>query len=143
MDIYSSRVEFSCQLAIIFTLLVGVFASVYLERRSNGGFLEFRQGVKAGFLFSIILGIIAGTFSLIYYKVLAPDVIEYIMSEEKKGMIAHKLSETDIAKNLEVIESYFGFFRICMSTIFVGVLFSLLASAVFRKKNPVPPFSAN
>jgi hypothetical protein len=40
-----------------------------------------------------------------------------------------------MGKNLEVMHSYFGSFRMLMSTLLLGVIFSLLAAAVFRKKN--------
>jgi hypothetical protein len=130
-------------IATLVLLLLGVFLSVYFERKENGGFLEFKQGLKAGLLYAIVLGAILGIFNYFYYSMIAPDVIPLFKSEQKKLMIAQKLSENDILKNLEVVDNYFGSFRMAMSTVIIGLILSLIAAATFRRKNPGLPFSAN
>ena len=57
-------------------------------------------------------------------------------------MIEGKVTEENIAKSIETVINYFGFFRMLMSTLIMGVILSLIAGALLRKKNP-QPFSAN
>jgi hypothetical protein len=143
MNIYSYEVDmvrFICSIAL---LLIGAFLSVYVIRRQLGGYINFREAAKAGILYTIIFSLIVALFSTLYYKVLAPDVIDFFKSDARKAMMEQKYPESDIVKNMEVIDSYFGFFRMLMSNIIFGTLFSLLAAAVLRKKDPAPPISAN
>ena len=124
-------------------LLAGVFVSVYYERKEFGGYIEFKEALKSGFLFTLVLGFFLAVFNFIYYKFIAVDAIDYFLNEARKTMEDGKVKEELITKNLEVLKSYFGPFRMLMSTVIMGVILSLLAAAIFRKKNPVIPFSEN
>ena len=124
-------------------LLIGIFISVYYERKNGGGYIEFRDALKSGFLYTLVLGAFLGIFNFIYYKFIAVDAVDFFLSEARKKMQEGNVKEEDIGKNLEVIKSYFGSFRMLMSTVIMGVIMSLLASSIFRKKKPVVPFSEN
>jgi hypothetical protein len=124
-------------------LLTGIFISVFMARRSGNGYIDFKPAVKCGILYTIVLALILGLFNYLYYAFIAPDVIDFFLSEAKKAMTEQKMSDEDIAKSLEVVKSYFGSFRMIMSTIIMGVILSLLAGAVFRRKDPSPTFGAN
>ena len=50
LDIYSYKYYITLLL-----LLVGVFASIYLQRKSQNGFIDFKYALKTGILFSLIL----------------------------------------------------------------------------------------
>lgn len=135
-NFYSLSVDQYRYFATLILLVIGIFFSVYFERKNNNGFLEFKKGAKTGILFVLTLSIILGIFNYIYYKFIVPDAIDYFVSEAKKMMLIQKMPDADIAKNAEIIVSYFSPFRIAMSTTIIGVLLSLLSAAIFRKKNP-------
>lgn len=140
---YSFDVDRYRYFATLLLLLTGIFASVFLQRRSNGGYIDFKPGLKCGFLYTMVLASFLGLFNFLYYSYIAPDVVDFFVSEAKKAMAEQKLNETDITQNLEMVRSYFGSFRMFMSTVIIGVIISLLAAAVLRKKDPAPNFSAN
>jgi hypothetical protein len=139
---YSFAVEQYRYYVTLLLLLFGIAISVYFERKNKGGFIDFKDAAKSGVLYSIALSLILATFSSIYYKFIIPDAVDYFVSEARKSMIDGKVTEENIAKSIETVISYFGFFRMLMSTLIMGVILSLIAGALLRKKNP-QPFSAN
>ncbi len=124
-------------------LCLGICVSVYYERKSVGGFIEFKTAMKTGFLYTLILGFFLAVFNFIYYKFIAVDAIDYFLNEARRTMEEGKVKPEDIDKNIEVLKSYFGPFRMMMSTVIIGIILSLLSAAIFRKKNPIVPFSEN
>ena len=125
-------------------LLFGVFASIYFTRRSNNGFIEFKQALKTGILYSLVFSTILFLFSLAYHKFIVPDAIDFFASEERKAWLEHDRTLEDVNKYL--VEYYipsFGAFHSLMTSFVWGILLSLLGSAIFRRKNPTIPFSEN
>lgn len=143
LGFYSLNIEQYRYYVTLLLLFSGIFISVYFERKKNTGFLDFKDALKSGILYTITLALILAIFNYFYYKFIATDAIEYFLSDAKRLMTAGKINEGDMKKNLEVIASYFGSFRMFMSTLIMGILISLLAGAVLRKKKPVLPFSEN
>jgi hypothetical protein len=139
---YSFNVEQYRYYVTLLLLLIGIPASVYFERRSSNGFIEFKNALKCGVLYSIVLALIIAIFNYVYYKFIVPDAIEYFVSEAKKSMAENKVKAEDIPKNIELVISYFGSFRMFMSTLIIGLLMSLGASAILRRKDP-QAFQAN
>ena len=137
-NFYSFKVEHYRYYTTLVLLLIGIPLSIYFERKKNNGFIEFRDALKAGVLYSLLLSILIAIFNYIYYKFLVPDAIDFFVSEAKKSMALAevKVKEEDIPKNVELVISYFSSFRVLMSTFMIGLLMSLGASAIFRKKNP-------
>ncbi|MFY9309998.1 MAG: DUF4199 domain-containing protein [Bacteroidia bacterium] len=139
---YSFNVEQYRYYVTLLLLLAGIPASTYLERKTNNGFIEFKDALKCGVLYSIVLALIIAIFNYTYYKFIVPDAIDYFVSETKKSMMAAKVKEEDIPKNIEFVTSYFSSFRVFMQTLIIGLLMSLAASAILRKKN-LQSFQAN
>ncbi|MGB3946875.1 MAG: DUF4199 domain-containing protein [Bacteroidia bacterium] len=136
LNYYSFNIEHYRYYITLGLLLIGAPLSIYFERRNSGGFIEFRDALKAGVLYSILLSALIAIFNSIYYKFLVPDAIDYFVSEAKKSMALANVKEEDVPKNVELVISYFSSFRVLMSTFMIGLLLSLGASAIFRKKNP-------
>lgn len=128
---------------ITFALLIsGVFLSVYLKKKNDKGFLEFKEAVKTGLLYSVVLAVILALFNYIYYSVITPDTIDYFLSEAKKAMIAHQIKTEDIPKYLESERGNFSSYKLIPPILFFGLISSLLAGLIMQKKNP-NTFSAN
>lgn len=136
LNYYSYQIDVYRYFGTLGLLLLGIFFSVYFQKRSNNGILEFRDGLRTGFLYTIILAVFLGAFNYVYYGFIAPDAVDYFLSEAKKAMIEQKLADDEIPKQLEVVQSYFGSMRMAMSTIIMGTLLSLITAAIFRKKAP-------
>lgn len=143
LNFYSFDIERYCYYITLLLLITGIPTSVYLERKAQGGFIEFKDALKNGVLYCIVLALFIAIFNYIYYAFIVPDAIDYYVSEIKKSMPANKtFTEEEVANVVERIKSYFGSFRLFMSTVILGLLLSLGVSAVFRKKNP-QAFQAN
>ena len=143
LNYYSFSVEQYRYYITLLLLILGISISIYFERKNKSGFIEFKEAAKCGILFTIALSLILAIFNYVYYKFMVPDAVDYFVSEAKKSMVEGKIKEEDIAKSLEVVKSYFGSFRMFMSTLIMGVLLSLIAGGIFRKKNSLISFSAN
>ena len=124
-------------------LILGVFLSVYMTKKNQKGFLEFKQGLRTGLVYSLILATILAIFNYIYYAYITPDTIEYFLSEAKKSEFAKTLSASDLVKFLANERGNFSSFKLIPPIIFFGLISSLLAAASFQKKNPAMPFSEN
>ncbi len=139
LDIYSYK--FYTTLLLLF---FGIFTSIYFERKSSQGFIDFKQALKTGILYGLILSLTLFVFTFLYHKYIVPDAVEFFASEERKAWLAHDRTLEDVNKYL--VEYYiptFGAFHTLMTSVVWGILISLLASAIFRRKNPTPPFSEN
>ncbi len=124
-------------------LILGVFLSVFLTKQNQQGFLEFKEGLKTGLLYSVTLALVLAGFNYIYYTYITPDTIEYFLSEAKKSAIAHHLKEIEITKFLAEERSNFSSTKLVPPIIFFGLISSLLAGAIFQKKTTPLPFSRN
>lgn len=139
---YSFAIEQYRYYITLLLLLSGIPVTIYFQRKNKGGFIEFKEAAKYGILYSLALSLILAVFNYIYYQFIIPDAVDYFVSEAKKSMIEGNLKEEDIAKSIEIVKSYFGNFRMFMSTLIFGVILSLIAAAILRKKNP-HPFNEN
>ncbi len=143
LGFYSIDVYIYRNYVTLAVLILGVFLSVFLTKRKNKSFLEFKEGLKTGVLYSIVLACILGIFNYIYYTYITPDTIDYFLSEAKKSAIAHHLSEADLTKFLAGEKSNFSSFKLIPPIIFFGLISTLLAASAFQKKNPANPITEN
>ena len=124
-------------------LVTGIFLSVFFQRKANNGFLDFKYAVKTGILYTLLLASLLAIFNYVYYKYIAPDAIDFYVSEAKKQVFSTNVKPAEILKFEEAVRSYFSSFKMFMSTVIMGVVISLIASGLLQKKTPVLPFSEN
>jgi len=117
-------------------IILGVVLCVLLEKRSRGGFLEFKQALKTGMLYSLVLALCIAIFNYVYYNFISPDTIDYFLSEAKNAMIADKVKPEDFPKYLDAARANYGSFRLMPPVLFWGLVISLLSGAIFQKKDP-------
>ena len=140
---YSLNIGQYLYFTTLLLLLFGIAVSIYFERKNKGGFIDFKEAAKSGLLYSLVLSLILAGFNYVYYKFIIPDAISFFVSEEKNAWLAHNktLEETNKYLAEYYIPSY-GPFHILMTTLILGIILSLIISAVLRRKNP-HPFSEN
>ena len=129
----------------IVLLLIGISISVFLERKNNSGFIEFKKALKTGALYALIIALCLAIFNFFYYAYIAPEAVNSYLDFIKRDALSHssKIKQEDLQIYLERLKGHFGSFRIFMSTLIIGVILSLLVSAILRKKRPAMPFSEN
>jgi hypothetical protein len=117
-------------------ILLCVFSTVLLEKRKGKGFLEFKKALQAGMTFSLVFAVFIALFNYVYYTFITPDTVDYFMSEAKNQMTADKIKPEDMPKYLESVKGNYGSFRLIPPVLFWGLIISLMAGALFSKKNP-------
>ncbi len=142
LGFYSIEVYVIRNFVTLGLLFTGIFITVFLTRKNNKGFLEFNNALKAGVVFSLILALTLAIFNYFYYTYITPDTIEYFLSEAKKAAIAHNVKDADLQKFLDGERSNFSSYKLIPPVLFFGLIISLLAGAIFQKKDP-HSFSAN
>jgi len=116
-------------------LLVGIFISVFLEKKKNNGFIEFKEALKVGMLYAVVFAVVVAIFNYFYHTFITPDTIDYFLSEAKKAAIAHHVKESEIPDILESEKKTFSSFRLVPPILFWGLIASLLAGAILQKNN--------
>jgi hypothetical protein len=117
-------------------ILLGVVASILITKKQNKGFLQFKEALKTGMLFSLIFALLIASFNYVYYTFITPDTIDYFMSEAKNQMIADKIKESDFPKYLDSIRDNYSSFRLIPPVLFWGLIISLITGGLAKKKEP-------
>lgn len=128
---------------MLILLFIGISVCLFFKRRSNNGFLPFKEAFRTGLLYAFILSLILAIFSYIYYKFIAPDAIEFYISEAKKYLPATEVTPDKIPLLEERIKKIFSPFKTLMTSFIWGLVVSLITSGIFQKKAPVLPYSEN
>lgn len=137
MGFYSVNVYVYVNFMIIGLILLGVFSTVLLVKRSNKGFLEFKTALKTGMLYCLVFAILASLFNYIYYKYITPDTIDYFVADAKRyGETIGKVKAEDMSNYLAAERARFGSFKLVPSILFWGLVVSLVAGITCQKKDP-------
>lgn len=136
LGFYSIEVYVIRNFVTLGLLATGIFTTVYMARKNNNGFLEFNTALKAGVVYSLLLALTLAIFNYVYYAYITPDTIDYFLSEVKKDAIAHHVKDADIHKFLEAEKGNFSSYKLIPPILFFGLVISLLAGAIFQKKDP-------
>lgn len=136
LGFYSIEVYVIRNFVTLGLLATGIFITVYMAKKNNNGFLEFNNALKAGVIYSLILALTLAIFNYVYYTYITPDTIDYFLSEVKKDAIAHHVKDADMQKFLEAERSNFSSYKLIPPVLFFGLVISLLAGAIFQKKDP-------
>ena len=134
---FYSYTYYGIRLLIMFGFIfTGVFTSVILSKRKVGGFFEFKECLKAGMLYTIILALIVAIFNYVSHTFITPDTIDFFCSDIKKTGLEHRQSQAIITQAVEAQKNSFSSFRLFPPALFSGLVFSLLAGAILQKNNP-------
>ncbi|MDF2436615.1 MAG: hypothetical protein K0Q95_991 [Bacteroidota bacterium] len=136
MGFYEVKVYVYRNYLTFLLILIGVVSCILLTKRQNNGYLEFKEALKTGMLFSLVFAVIIACFNFLYYSVITPDTIDYFLSEAKNQMIADKIKEADFPKYLDRVRANYGSFRLIPPVLFWGLILSLITGALAKKKEP-------
>ena len=123
-------------------IFIGVATSIYLTKRNGNGLLSFKDALRSGMLYSLVLATIIAVFNYTYYTFISPDTIDFFMSETRKAMEADKVKPEDFQKYLDAARANYGSLRLVPPVLFWGLICSLICGAILQKKDP-HAFGAN
>ena len=140
---YSVQVFINVYILKLCLIIAGVFASVFIVKRRNNGFLEFKTALQTGMLYCLVFAVIAAIFNYIYYTYITPDTIDFFVAEAKRYAESQgKIEGEKLTKFLDAERRGFGSFAVIPPVLFWGLIASLIAGLIFQKKDP-HAFSAN
>ncbi|MBO0951653.1 DUF4199 domain-containing protein [Fibrella forsythiae] len=130
--------------SIVYVIIaVGLVLGIREFRTLNGGFLSIGEGVGLGALTAAVSGIISSAYSVIYTTVIDPSVREQILNQVRAKMEEQEnLTDEQIDQALEISQKFqtpgLQFMFGILGSILVGVIFSLIISAIMRRKKDNP-----
>ena len=128
-------------LGIIPTIIFMVVAIRYYKANSKG-FIAFGDAFKLGLRVVAIAAIFNTAFMLLYTTVLHPNYQDDIIEASLEKMEEQGVPDEGIDMAISITEkmtSPFGMVAIGLfSFIFMGLIFSLIISAIMKKNNPYP-----
>ena len=105
-----------------------------------GGFLKFGEGFMAGFIYSVIAGVLLAIFTYIYLTFLSPQIFEQALASQEAKMSAQNVSPEQAEKGMEIARKYgtiFGAVGILLITPICGAVISLIGAAIFKRERTV------
>ena len=112
--------------------------------KDNGGFIQYGKALSTGVLIAIFTGIIYAVFIFIFVSFIDPQFIQNILDTARQSMV-EKGTASD--EQIEMAMKYTKMFTtppmIALFSIlgyaFMGLIISLIESAILKKDNPQMP----
>ncbi|MEZ0539460.1 DUF4199 domain-containing protein [Fibrella arboris] len=133
----------SLTLLVYVIIAIGITLGIREFRAMNGGYLTIGEGVGLGALLSAVSGLLSSIYSVLYTTVIDPSVREQIMNQVRAKMEDQgNLTDEQIDQALDISQKFqspglqliFGI----LGSVLIGVIFSLIISAIMRRKKDNP-----
>lgn len=106
-----------------------------------GGYISYGKSLGTGTLISLFGGIITAIYLVLFFKYIAPDMIQRILDSTQQKLIEEGMSDDKIEMAMSYTRKFMTpiwFFGLSLiGTAFMGFLFSLIIS-IFMKKEESP-----
>lgn len=118
-------------------MIIGVVLAIKYHRDEElGGYLSYGRGVAVGTLTGLVMGIIGAVWTVIFMTLIAPDMSEAIMDAALEN--AQQGQEELTEKMVGIFTNPFSMAGlIVFFSVLLGLITSLIASAVLKKEPPV------
>lgn len=130
-----------------FLPLILLTAALFLgikERRDENlsGYIDYRQGVRTGFFISLVSTLISVPFIYLYYKVINPGYIDYIIAANETRLLAEGKSPDAVAAAVVMVKNTFRASNVMLQHLLFnllgGALLSLIIALVLKREKPPP-----
>lgn len=115
-----------------------VMGTKVLRDKYQDGAISYGRGLGSGTLISVFAGIVSGVYTIIFFKVIDPGMMDkiYIMMEDQ--MLSSGLPDSQVEMSMEMAKKFttptiMGITAI-FSYGFLGLIISLITSAILTKK---------
>ncbi|MBP6334484.1 MAG: DUF4199 domain-containing protein [Bacteroidia bacterium] len=110
-----------------------------------GGHISYGKSLGTGILIATFGGIITGAFSILFFTVIAPDMLETIIAASQEKMLEQGMDENSMEMALEYTRKFMTptwmFIFSILGSAVMGLLFSLIISVFMKKEQS--PFQSN
>jgi len=119
-------------------LLAGiVFSQINYRNKYQLGYIEYGKAFTVGMLTSLVLAVIMGIYTYIFFKYINPGAMEEIMVMQEQNMMDMGMTDMEIEQGMAVAQRFqsvgmYTFFAI-LGNFIIGSVLSLI-TAIFIKK---------
>lgn len=122
----------------------GITYYAILQYRSLlNGFLTLGQAMKLGVAIALIAGIVAALSNYVFVTYIEPGLIDEMIELGRQQLeeSGNSLSDEQIEMSLEMSKKFMQPWMMAamgvISSVFMGVIYSLVAGLILQKKNPI------
>lgn len=122
----------------LFVLAVAIYLAILLKRdRDKGGVITFREAVTAGMVVSFVVGLMVGSYLIVYVKYVNTDYVSEMITAATEYYKTEKASQEQMDKGIAGVKamySPFGQFTYGVgTTMMTGLLIALLMSLIMQR----------
>lgn len=127
---------------IYFVQGIGIaYAYIEFKKRSEGGFMNYKQGLSVGFWLSVMSGIVIGIQYYVQAKFLSSPMIAELIAAQRKALEESNTPKAQIDETMKLLDVVFTpeglIFMAIFSTVLSGFFLSMMLTS-FMQKYPVP-----
>ncbi len=121
-------------------LIAGIVLSQlnYRNKYSNG-FIEYGQAFMVGMVTSLVLAIIVGVYTFIFFKFIDPGAMEEVMLQTEQQMLDRGMTDMEIEQGMKLASMFqtVGWVTIfaLLGNFIIGIIISLITSIFIKKEN--------
>jgi hypothetical protein len=119
-------------LSFIFQLLImgGAIGYAIYQYRQAAGKITFGQAFGTGFWAALIMVLISGVYSLLFFLVIDPEVIETIKNQAFAQMEEQGMSDSDIEQSMGMMGFMFNPWILSVTATISNLIFAILVNLV-------------
>jgi hypothetical protein len=127
-------------------MVIFIFLGIKSYRDEDlGGYIGYGKSLGTGILIGLFGGVITGAFTVLFFSVIAPEMLEQIIAASQEKMLEQGQDEKSMEMAMEYTRKFMTpvwmFVFSILGSAFMAFLFSLILS-VFMKKDQTP-FQSN
>lgn len=121
-------------------LLAGIILSQFNYRNKYlGGFISYGKAFTVGTFISLVLGIIVGIYTFIFFKYIDPGAMEEVMALQEQQMMDRGMTDMEIEQAMAIAGKFasvgmYTFFAV-LGNFILGMIFSLITSIFVKKED--------
>jgi hypothetical protein len=116
-----------------------VFKAVWLQRKQDGGVLDFAMGLKIGAATAVLYGLLAAVWFAAYAEIINPKYASTLKTFELNKLESTHAGPDQVASKLKELElssggSFLSYFLLFVFMTFFGCAVALVAAFLLKRK---------
>jgi hypothetical protein len=122
-------------------LIGGILLSQFNYRNKySDGYIEYGKAFMVGMLTSLILAVIMGVYTFIFFKYISPGSMEEIMSTAEQQMMDRGMTDMEIEQGMAMAKKFQNVGMMTFFAVFgnfmIGTIIGLVTAIFVKKENP-------
>lgn len=146
LTLYLLGMSESNAVSITYLIMIGVICYGIVQRRKyQEGFITYGEGLATGTAIAFFGGVISSFYAFIHMSFIDTEQLARLLVKMEDQLFEQGLPTSQVDMMMGIYEKLFSpvpmFFMTIISSVFVGFIISLVAAAIFSKKDE--SFEAN